>query len=126
MAATFKDSRGREWTVLINGRVLVRARNHGKINISDLFSAISESQERGQGIRVDPALLLDLCFYGCEHNSKIQSRKVDKDDFLEALSGEAIPSAIQATAEALTECFSVPSPKDESAECPTVPPEAAR
>lgn len=114
MAARFRDGQGREWSVIINGRVMVRARTHGKLNLGDLFSSVANA-ESGK-MSVDPALLLDLCFYGCEHNARIQSHKVDKDEFLEMLSGPTLAEAIRATAEALTECFAAPEQTKEATE----------
>lgn len=78
--------------------------------MGDLFSAAASAE--GGRVVVDPALLLELCFYGCEHNSRIQTRKVDKDEFLEMLTGKALADAIQATAAALTECFAAPEQKE--------------
>ena len=109
MAAIFRDAQGRDWSVVVNGRVLVRARTHGSLNIGDLFSAVDPASGK---MSVDPALLLDLCFYGCEHNARIQSKKVDKDEFLEMLSGSTLIEAIRATGEALAECFAAPAKKE--------------
>lgn len=114
MAANFRDGQGRDWSVVVNGRVLVRARTHGKLNIGDLFTAAGGSIDGRMS--VDPALLLDLCYYACEHNSRIQAKKVDKEEFLESLTGPTMIEAIRATGEALAECFSAPAKKEGEAE----------
>ena len=103
--ATFKDSANREWTVIIDGAVLVRARTHGGLNIGEVMAA-AQKVAPGQPAEVDPALLLDLCYYGCERNSRIVAGKVDKNEFLRSLKGQPMIDAISAAAEALSECFS--------------------
>ena len=104
--STFYDNKGRQWTVVITGKQLCRARSHGKINLSDLFAGMQASAD-GK-VAVDPVLLLELCYYGCADNARVLAGKVDKDDFLEALTGKALTDALQATAEAMQECFAPP------------------
>lgn len=105
MADTFRDAQGRDWTVIITGKQLVRARNHGKINIGDIINHATGE------VSMDPALVLDLCYYGCEHNSRIASGKVSKDEFLESMIGAALLSALEATGSALAKCFAPPAEK---------------
>lgn len=105
--ANFKANDGKEYTVAIDGYVLHRARTHGKLSLTSLFDGSQRNADGG--IAIDPALLIELCYYGCEHNAKIKSGKVTKEDFLRSLTGLALTGAIQATAEALTVCLSPPA-----------------
>ena len=110
MENRFKDSRGRDWTVIIDGYVLSRARSHGKI---DLSTVVNQAMHGGTP---DPALLLELCFYGCEHHSRIASGKVDKEEFLRGLKGEIMQPALEASAAALMDCFGVKLEEEEEEE----------
>lgn len=101
MENTFKDARGRDWTVVIDGYVLYRARTNGKVDLSALTT------QAMAGGAIDPAILVELAFYGCEHQARIQAGKVDKEDFLRALKGAAMVPALEATAGAVMECFGV-------------------
>lgn len=106
--ATFRGKDGKEWTVVIDGFVLSRARSHGKIDLGKVFEGVAKAGAEGGGFPVDPVILLELCFYGCEHNARIKAGKVDKEEFLRMLIGKTLTDALQATAEALGECFSPP------------------
>lgn len=97
----FKDSRGRDWTVAIDGYVLYRAKTNGKVDLSNLVN------QAMHGGTIDPAILVELAFYGCEHHSRIEAGKVSKEDFLRALKGEAMTAALEATAAAIATCFGV-------------------
>jgi len=112
--ANFKDASGKEYTIAIDGYVLHRARTHGKLSLTALFDGSQRNAEGG--MLVDPALLIELCYYGCEHNSKIKSGKVTKEEFLRALVGKALTGAIQATADALTECLAPPAESSQETE----------
>jgi len=102
MDTSFKDSKGRDWTVVIDGYVLGRARSHGKLDLSGVINGAMKGN-----LCPDPAVLLELAFYGCEHHSRIQSGKVTKEDFLRALKGSAMQPALEAAASGLMECFGV-------------------
>jgi hypothetical protein len=102
--AQFKDNVGREYTVAIDGYVLHRARTNGKLSLSGLFEQAQKTESGGGGMP-DPAMMLELCFYGCEHCSRIRAGKVTKEDFLRALTGQALLDALTATAEALSVCL---------------------
>lgn len=100
--ATFRDNDGREYSVAIDGYVLSRVRAHGKVSLAALF-------EQGRdAAAMDPAILLEICYYGCEHCARIRSGKISKEEFLRALTGRALTDAIRATAEAMAECFAAP------------------
>lgn len=101
MERTFRDSKGREWTVAVDGYVLYRARTHGKV---DLSAIVKQAMDGGS---IDPGILVELAFYGCEHHSRIEAGKVSKEDFLRALKGSAMQPALEATAAAVMECFGV-------------------
>lgn len=101
MSHTFKDARAREWTVNVDGYVLYRARTDGDVDLSALTA------QAMKGGAIDPAILVELAFYGCEHQARIQAGKVDKEDFLRALHGEAMVPALEAVAAAVMECFGV-------------------
>lgn len=106
---TFRDKMGREWTVVVDGYVLHRARSHGNINLAAVFAGLEKAVNAGEGgFTVDPSVLLDLCYYGCEHNARIQAKKVDKQDFLRMLTGKTLADALAATASALGQCFAPP------------------
>ena len=107
MDSRFKDSKGREWNVVVDGYVLGRARTHGKL---DLSSVINSAMNGGS---IDPAVLLELAFYGCEHHSRIQAGKITKEDFLRSLKGKAMIPALEATASAVAECFGVEIPEED-------------
>jgi hypothetical protein len=117
--ASFRDKQGREWTVVVDGYVLHRARSHGKIDLGSVFAGLARASElgkEGEGFPLDPAILLELCFYGCEGNARIRAGKVDKEEFLRMLTGKTMTDAMQATAEALGECFASPKePEKEGA-----------
>ena len=115
MGATFKDARGRDWTVVIDGYVLYRARSDGKVDLSELVAGAMA------GGKIDPGILAELCFYGCEHQSRIESGKVTKEDFLRGLKGPVMMAALEATTVAVLECFGV---EDKEAP-PAGPPEDA-
>jgi len=107
MPNTFKDKQGREYTVVIDGYVLSRARTHGRLSLSDILP------QRGpdgimQAPKVDPAFMIELCFYGCEHCARIASGKVSKEEFLRSLTGKVMQDAIEATTDALMTCLAPP------------------
>jgi len=110
MANVFKDTQGREYTVMIDGYVLHRARSLGKLSLTSMF--VSDQENQGGKMPLDPVLLIELCYYGCEHSSRIRAGKVSKEQFLRNLVGKSLTDAIQATAEALKDCLA-PSPGEE-------------
>jgi hypothetical protein len=117
MGTSFKDLRGREWTVVIDGYVLYRARTDGKVDLGEIVSGAMG------GRKIDPSILVELCFYGCEHHSRIESGKVSKEEFLRTLTGKVMPAALEATADAVAECFGIELGEED--EAPPGPPEDA-
>ncbi len=122
MDNSFKDAKGRDWTVVVDGYVLYRARTNGKVDLSSLVAGAMQGGEDGKGAKIDPSILLELCYYGCEHHSRIEAGKVTKEDFLRMLKGAVCMEALEATTQAVFECFGLDK-KDEKP--PPGPPEDA-
>jgi hypothetical protein len=97
MPHTFRNGDNQEFAVHIDGRVLHRARTHGSVKLGDLSDG------------VDVAVLLELCYYGCEQDPKIRGMGLSKDQFLAKIVGPCFMPAVQATGKALAECFGVPT-----------------
>ena len=97
---TFRDAEGREWTVVIDGYVLWRARAEGGVDFGSLLRPADVP---------DIAAMLALCYFGCEHNARMRAGKMTREDFLRALCGESLNAAIAATTAALVECLAPPT-----------------
>jgi len=113
MGSVFRDNQGRDWTVSIDGYVLYRARTDGQVDLGDLFASFMSQHEAGAAIPIDPIILLELAFYGCEHNTRIAAGKINKEDFLRAMTGPAFTACIGACGNALTECFAGPQGEEQ-------------
>lgn len=107
-STTFRDAENREWTVVVDGYVLSRAREYG-VHIAHLCA----------GGAIDPAALLDLCYCGVQHNSRMKVAPISREDFLRALRGRALSDALQATAQALAECMTIETAEAKTETRPT-------
>ncbi len=106
MASKFKDQRGREWTVLITGETISEAARAGiDFDIAEMIDAA----QSGEPLRLASfkflGQVIDLCWLGCRHNSRVAANKVTEEEFKSALVGEALLPAVMATVQAIAECF---------------------
>ena len=102
MSHDFKDRHGREWQIVIDGYVLHRAKRIGGLDLKELFAGFTLNEEKdGKGIPIDPTVLLELAFFGCEWQAKIKSGEVDIEDFLRAMTRQAFIDCVNACGEAV-------------------------
>ena len=116
MKHSFKDNDAREWSLIVDGRVLSRARRLGEVDVGAVIASVRE-----EGVP-DVGQLIDLCFYAAEHNSRIVSGSVDRGTFMRLLWGKCLLPAVDATIAALAECFGMEQQKEDK---PSDPPPAA-
>jgi len=150
MAATFKDARGRDWSVYITGLTISEAAARGIDLSADFVRGIIAALRAtiGAGAQHDDpeaaedqrdaentalvelgatvislrliGTLVELCWLGCRHHARVQADKVSEREFKEGLHGKSLKAAAFATFNALAECFDMPLQLGEQSD-PTEP-----
>lgn len=84
----FQDANNREWSIRFDGLTLSRMRDDLKINLADVSG---NDYSRIEG---DEGELVRVLAYLCQ--KQIESQKITKEQFSEAMCGEALENAMQA------------------------------
>lgn len=96
--ASFEDSTGRKWEVLVNVSVIKRVRSLLDVDLMDAVQG--QLLER---LESDPVLLCDVLYAVCKPEA--DARDVTDEQFGQAMGGDAIENATAALLEELTLFF---------------------
>lgn len=102
----FKDTQGREWSVVVDVSTVKRVRSVANVNLLDVLGGKLIDR-----LIADPVVLCDTLYAVCKPQA--DERGVSDEDFGRGLAGDAIEEATSALLEAITD-FS-PNPRDRAA-----------
>lgn len=95
---TFRDTRGRDWTVRITGETICAATGRGiDLDLGKLMGGGMSLQALG--------VMLELCWLGVQHNARIGAERITEQEFKASLHGHTTTAALEATVAAVAECF---------------------
>ncbi len=120
LGVTFKDERGRDWTIKLTVPVLYSFCKAEKISLDQLAPVkMSDGQWR---LNLSVSQLLLLAYEGTRYQSRVIAKAESLEEFLEALDGPAFMNAQMAAVGALVSFFlktapGIPSPGERSPEC---------
>lgn len=98
---TFRDARGRDWSLDITVNTVRRVRGDCGVNLLDIVDG-----ELARRLESDVVLLCDMIFSICRVQA--ESKGVSSEDFGESLSGDVIDSAAKAFMESIVDFFPKP------------------
>jgi len=101
--AEFKDAKGDDWDVVINGATIKRILDHLKVDLGRPLEAAGGSMPLLTRLDTEIALLVDVIYVVCLPQA--DQREIEDVEFAERLDGEALYAAHEALLEALTDFF---------------------